>query len=216
MNSIKKLISAGLLFCIVLSIQVFAEQRHIELPEPQKEGGMPLMEVFALRRSQRNLSQEALSDQMLSSLLWAATGENRPNGYRTVPSARNWRGIDVYVAREDGLFLYQPDTHRLLKVKSDDVRSKAGRQAFVHIAPVVLVYVADHSRMKDVSPETVQFYSATDTGFISQNVYLFCAANDLATVVIGSVPKDTLKQDMGLSENQHIVLAQPVGHPERE
>jgi SagB-type dehydrogenase family enzyme len=216
MKNIKRLITITLLMCIGFSFQVFADETYIELPEPQKEGGMPLMEALALRRSQRNHSSEAISDQMLSSLLWAATGENRPNGYRTVPSARNWRGIDVYAAREDGLFLYQPDTHRLRQIKTDDVRPHSGGQAFVQNAPVVLIYVADHARMADTPPETVKFYSATDTGFISQNVYLFCAANDLATVVIGWVDKENLKTEMGLSETQHVILTQPVAHPERD
>ena len=216
MKNIQLLIAITLLICIGMSFQVFAEEKNIELPEAQKEGGMPLMEALALRRSQRNLSEEAVSDQILSSLLWAATGENRPNGYRTVPSARNWRGIDVYVARPDGLFLYQPDKHRLLQIKTDDVRPHTGGQEFVQKAPVVLIYVADHARMADAPPEAVKFYSATDTGFISQNVYLFCAANDLATVVVGWVDKENLKKEMGLSETQHVILTQPVGHPARD
>jgi len=55
------------------------------------------------------------------------------------------------------------------------------------------------------------FYSATDTGFISQNVYLYCAAEGLGTVVRGWVDKEKLAQAMNLRSEQHVVLAQTVG-----
>ena len=206
------LVLAGLMALAGFSVRA-QEKTYLELPAPRKEGGMPLMDALARRRSLREYAPDPLSDQTLSSLLWAAIGENRPGGYRTVPSARNWKGIDVYVAREDGLFLYQPEKHRLLKKKAGDLRPHAGRQAFVATAPVVLIYVADHARMADAPPDMVKFYSATDTGFISQNVYLFCAANDLATVVVGSFDKAKLGEAMGLSESEHVILTQPVAHP---
>ncbi len=186
----------------------------IELPPPQISGGMPLMDALSLRKSKRDFSSEPLSDPMLSSLLWAANGINRPGTtYRTAPSARRWLGIDIYVARADGVFLYEPEPHRLVKVQEDDIRSAAGRQPFVREAPVVLIFVADASRMHDATPEAIAFYSATDTGFISQNVYLFCAANDLSTVVLNWVDKEQLGAVMYLNESRKVVLTQPVGHP---
>ncbi len=178
---------------------------------------MPLMEALARRQSQRDLAPTPVSEETLSSLLWAAAGINRPeSGKRTAPSARNWQGIDVYVARADGLFLYEPREHRLRRVLKEDVREAAGKQPFVAQAPIVLIYVADASRMPDASADAVAFYSATDTGFISQNVYLFCAANRLATVVIGWLDKEALARRIGLPENRRVVLSQAIGHPAKE
>ena len=57
------------------------------------------------------------------------------------------------------------------------------------------------------------FYSAADTGFVSQNVYLFCASEGLSTVVLGWVDKDALAEKMGLRNNQKVILTQPVGFP---
>ena len=188
----------------------------LPLPAPQQTGGLPLMEALARRQTRRDIGPDAVPDSILSSLLWAANGVNRPaTGHRTTPSARNWKGIDVYVARADGLYLYRPDQHQLRQTLAADVRSAAGQQPFVQQAPVVLIYVADHRRMPDADPEAVAFYAATDTGFISQNVYLFCAANDLATVAVGWVDKPALAQTMQLEAGQHVVLTQPVGHPLR-
>ena len=117
--------------------------RVVALPAPDKTGGRPLMQVLSDRRSQREFAPTPLPDQVLSNLLWAAFGINRPDGHRTAPSARNWREMKVYVARADGLYLYDPKAHALQLVVSEDLRAATGGQAFVADAPVNLVYVAD-------------------------------------------------------------------------
>jgi hypothetical protein len=57
----------------------------IGLPKPHTEGGMPLMEALKKRQSARTYSDKPISDQVLSDLLWAAFGVNRPDGRRTAP-----------------------------------------------------------------------------------------------------------------------------------
>lgn len=184
----------------------------ISLPAPQMTGGMPLMEALALRRTSRTFAATPLPLDTLSSLLWAAFGINRPDeGKRTAPSARNWQEIDLYVALPEGLYLYDAQAHALQGILAKDLRARAGEPPFTATAPVVLIYVADHSRMRGSNEQSRQFYSAADTGFISQNVYLYCAANQLATVVLGMVNKDLLKDLMELRGDQHVILTQPVG-----
>jgi SagB-type dehydrogenase family enzyme len=113
----------------------------------------------------------------------------------------------------DGLYLYDPQEHALGLVRAGDIRAATGRQDFVAGAPVNLVFVADYSRMGDVPEETKKFYAATDTGFIGQNVYLYCASAGLATVVRGAVDRDALAEEMGLRPDQRVILAQTVGYP---
>lgn len=191
-----------------------AEDATFALPVPQIQGGMPLMEALAARHSTREFGTEPLPDQLLSNLLWAATGVNRrDSGKRTAPSARDWREIDVYVVHADGAYVYEPDAHALRKVASGDLRALTGMQDFVASAPVNLVYVADTRRMRGADAEQQAFHGATDTGFIAQNVYLFCAANKLATVVRGSIDRDLLAAALKLDHAQRITLAQTVGYP---
>jgi SagB-type dehydrogenase family enzyme len=188
----------------------------IKLPKPQMETGKPLMQALKERKSTRSFSAEKLPPQVLSSLLWAANGINRPDsGKRTAPSAVNWQEIDIYAAMENGLYLYNAKDHRLEPVLPGDLRAKAGEQPFVKTAPVVLVYVSDHARMGDTPAEMKDFYSATDTGFVSQNVYLFCASEGLATVVLGWVDKPALAKAMKLRDSQKVILSQPVGYPRK-
>jgi len=182
------------------------------LPPPYTSGGMPLLEALKLRHSTREFSSKPLSPQLLSDLLWAADGVNRPeSGKRTAPTAMDMREIQVYVALADGTYLYEPDAHALRKVSDKDIRRLTGTQDFVGQAPVNLVYVADLSRMEG-SEENKRFYSATDTGFIAQNVYLFCSAAGLATVVRGSVERNPLATALKLGPHQQIILAQTVGY----
>ncbi|MBF0253054.1 MAG: nitroreductase family protein [Candidatus Omnitrophica bacterium] len=79
------------------------------------------------------------------------------------------------------------------------------------MAPVGLIFVADYSKM-NMDENLNFFYSAVDTGYISQNVYLFCAAEGLSTVVLGWVDKENLSKTLGLTAAQHIILSQPVGY----
>ena len=194
-----------------------AEPRNIlALPNPQTDGGRPLMQVLKHRNTSRAFSPERLSAQVLSNLLWAAYGINRPDaGKRTAPSAMNWQEIDIYVALAEGLYRYEAAGHRLEPVVSGDLRSLTGSQPFIAEAPVNLIYVADHSRTGKASKEERELYSAADTGFISQNVYLFCASEGLATVVRGSIDRVALAKAMRLRPDQKIILAQTVGYPKK-
>jgi SagB-type dehydrogenase family enzyme len=174
------------------------------------------MQVLKDRGSSRSFSTEKLPLQVLSNLLWAAFGINRPDsGKRTAPSAVNWQEIDIYVATVDGLYLYDAKAQQLQPILSEDIRVMTGRQPFVKEAPVNLIYVADLSRMGTASKEDMDLYSAADTGFISENVYLFCASEGLATVVRGSIDRSSLAKTMKLRSDQKILLSQTVGYPKK-
>ena len=188
----------------------------VQLLKPRVDGGRPLMQVLKDRGSSRSFSTEKLPLQVLSNLLWAAFGINRPDsGKRTAPSAMNWQEIDIYVATADGLYLYDAKTQQLQPILSEDIRAMTGLQPFVKEAPVNLIYVADFSRMGTASKEDEDLYSAADTGFISENVYLFCASEGLATVVRGSIDRSLLAKTMKLRLDQKIILSQTVGYPQK-
>ena len=202
------------IMCVTVSYS--DERKAVKLPNPQVDNGRPLMQVLRDRSSSRSFSTQKISDQILSNLLWAAFGINRPDtGRRTAPSAVNWQEIDIYVATAEGLFLYDAKTQTLEPVLSGDIRPATGKQDFAKEAPVNLIYVADFSRMGTAQKEDKELYSAADTGFISQNVYLYCASEGLATVVRGSIDKQTLTKIMKLRPDQKIILAQSVGYPKK-
>ena len=194
---------------------LFADDKTMKnLPSPSPDAAGSLFSALKNRRSTRDFSPKKLPDQILSDLLWAAFGVNRPDsGKRTAPSAKNQQEIDLYVATAEGLYLYDAKPHQLIQLSAEDIRSFCGMQGFVANAPVNIVYVADFARMDNMSDENKVLYSAADTGFIGQNVYLFCAVCGLATVVRGWVNRSSLAEKMALKKDQRIILSQTVGYP---
>ncbi|HOW58784.1 MAG TPA: SagB/ThcOx family dehydrogenase [Candidatus Omnitrophota bacterium] len=193
-----------------------AEGKSVKLPPPQRENGKPLMQALGERHSSREFSPEEISLQTLSNLLWAANGINRPDGRRTAPSAHNAQEIDIYVAKREALYLYHADTHELTSVAQGDFRSFTGKQSFVKDAPVSLIFVTDLEKLSGDSEQDANFYSNTDTGYISQNVYLYCASEGLATVVLGWIDRDQINTILKLRPRQRVILTQPVGYPKNK
>jgi SagB-type dehydrogenase family enzyme len=186
----------------------------LELPPPQMSRTTLLIDALKARKSTREFSDRPLPLGVVSSLLWAAFGINRPDsGKRTAPSAHNWQEIDVFVVLREGVYRYEPATHALRSPIAGDLRQLTGLQDFVARAPLNLVYVADLSRMTGAGAADRDFYPAADAGFIAQNVYLFCASEGLATVVRGLIDRKALAEAMKLRPDQRIVLAQTVGYP---
>jgi len=209
--------SAGLLSsgAFAATQTVLAEEGGtVELPSPRSDGGKPLVQALRLRRSIREYADKPLTAQVLSDLLWAAFGINRPaTGDRTAPYWRHAMVIDVYAAMADGVWLYEPKPHALIPHLRTDIRAQTGTQDFVGTAPLNLIYVAHGERMQDISAEDRHLYASVDTGFIGQNVYLFCASEGLATVFRGAVDYQTLANTMKLGVGQFVTFAQTVGYP---
>ena len=201
--------------CVAMTISVVAEDMiPIKLPAPQIDGGKPLMQVLNARHSTREFAPTELPPQILSNLLWAGFGINRPySGKRTAPSARNWQEISIYIATAKGVYLYDAAKNELLTILSKDIRSETGTQPFVATAPVNLIYAADFSKMSGGDEASKLLYAGADTGFISENIYLFCSSEGLATVVRGSVDKENLQKTLQLSSDQKIILTQTIGYP---
>lgn len=216
----KVLLCIAVSICFV-SVSVAADLVPIPLPMPDMKGGKPLMQCLKERKTERSFSPKKLPSDVLSNLLWAAAGMNRPEtGKRTAPSAKNWQEIDVYVAMEEGLYRYNAKTHALDPVVQADLRKatlhtlQPSRSA-IGAAPLQLIYVADYSKMTiGTSDENKLLYSGADSAFISQNVYLYCASEGLVTGVRGFVDKDALAKKMNLRDKQHVVLVQAVGYPQ--
>ena len=171
------------------------------------------MEALNKRASSRQFIQKKIEKQELSNILWAAFGVNRPErDGRTAPSAMDQREIDIYVVIADGTFLYNPQNNTLKQISSDDVRAATGSQDFVAKAPLNLVFVANYARVKNYNKTDSKLYAYSDCGFISQNVYLYCASAGLGTVVRAMVDREKLALKLQLTDKQEIIMAQTIGY----
>ena len=208
---------------------VFAQElKPIQLLPPQLDGGRPLMQVLKDRKSSRAFTKEKIPLQVLSNLLWAGFGINRPErGMRTAPSGGNRQDIDIYVAIAEGVYVYNAKANLLNPVVAEDVRSLSGRQhppsgvpadrvPPLDEAPVNLIYVWDGLKKSKLGSEEENLRQACNhTGYISQNVYLFCASEGLATIVRLWFDKPALEKKMNLRPEQYAYLVQSVGYPRK-
>ncbi len=199
-------------------LPVFAQAGDaLALPPPRTEIGIPLMRALSQRASSRSFRGGELPLPVISDLLWAAFGVNRPaSGGRTAPSAYGVQDIDVYLATAKGLFFYDATGHRLLPALPDDLRAATGSQGFAATAPLDLVYVSDADRLAAggiAAGEDRSMYAWAHSGFIAQNVYLYCASEGLATVVRSTIDREGLAGRMSLAGSQRVTLAQTVGYP---
>lgn len=154
---------------LFMTFDAFA-QEAVKLPAPDLTGGMPLMQAMKERKTERAFSTEALDNQTLSDMLWAAWGYNRPDK-RTIPTARNRQNMEVYVLKADGAFRYDARANSLIPVTAQDLRPLAAKQDFVLNAPVTLLFVADEDDK----------YAGMHAGSAYQNVGLYCASKGLYT-----------------------------------
>ena len=203
---------------VLISLSITAQD--ITLPAPDRKGGKPLMQALNERQTTRTFTEDNLTQQQLSDMLWAAWGINRADQKkRTAPSAMNYQEIDVYVALPGGLYVYVSESNTLRMFNNKDIRKTTGTQSYVNNAALNLVYVADMGKAGKKEGVKIDdsdlFMSYSDAAFIAQNVYLYCASANLGCVVRGSIPKEKLALELGLRSNQLIILAQTVGVPKK-
>lgn len=173
-----------------------AAQNSIKsLPKAQTDGGRPLMEALAQRKSTRAFSDRPLTEQELSNLLWATWGVNRPNGMRTAPSARNRQDAVVYAVLEDGVWEYDASAQALKQALPGDQRDKFGG------APLTLLYAAPGDE-----------FSTMLLGALYQNAGLYCASAGLGDVVKAG-GRDALAGKLPLPPGYKVLIVQSVGWP---
>ncbi|MBP5227893.1 MAG: SagB/ThcOx family dehydrogenase [Kiritimatiellae bacterium] len=189
-----------------------ASAETLPLPKPIADSGVSVMEALKNRHSTRDFQEKEISDELLSGVLWAADGFNRPDK-RTHATALNKQTIRIYVCRKSGAYLYDAKNNALEKICDDDLRpAVADRQTTIAKAPVALVIAADLSDplYANAPMNTLTHY---DAGIVSANIYLYCAANGLGTVCRGTMDKDALKKALKLPEKTIIHLNHPIGYP---
>jgi nitroreductase len=176
--------------------------------------GMTVMEALKNRKSTNGFQTTSLPKDKVLEMLWSAWGINRPDsGKRTAPSAVNAQEIDIYVLLAEGAYVYDAKANQIVSVSDQDLRPKLAVQGFMRDAPVHLVFVADYAKFKIVPQTQKELYSSCHTGFIGQNVYLYCASQGLGAHFYASVDRSGLKDKLKLRDDQAVIFGQAVGYP---
>lgn len=185
------------------------EYKPIHLLNPDRSGGLPVMEALSVKASVTEWSARPISLQELSDLLWAANGINRPDGKRTASSAQNAQDIDIYVFMKEGVYMYHASGNRLDTIARGDFLELTGKTN----GPVNLVLVSDISRFRSGSDSSRIGWGNIDAGIVSQNISLFCAGKGLKTRPRASFPDMVrIREVLRLKSTQIVILNHPVGY----
>jgi len=190
---------------------------EMTLPEPKLQGAFSLEETLAQRRSVRSFTEEELSLEEISQLLWAAQGLTAAWGGRTAPSAGALYPLEVYVATANGLYHYVPQGHEVIIESHDDLRQalwKAGlKQDAIRDAPAVFVIAAVYERTAKKYGDRAERYVKLEAGHACQNILLQAVALHLGAVPIGAFYDDQVQAALSLPPDHEPLYLIPVGHP---
>jgi SagB-type dehydrogenase family enzyme len=201
--------------------------QSITLPQPLFDSRGTVFDALKMRRTSRYINDKKISLQILSDILWAAQGVNRNQGPfgvpgRTAGSASNSQEICVYAAMEEGIYLYEPDTHKLTPAAEGDNRALAigpGQGMAGANTPVRLIYVADIDKFKNAgfkepglyNPEIQKSYYFVDTGLVAQNVYLAAASLGLSSW-FHNCNKAEIAKVLKLNKNKLALFGHTIGY----
>jgi len=164
-----------------------------------------------------------------------------PKPGRTAPSAMNLQEIDLYVAFPEGVYLYEALPHRLVPVVAKDVRTLTNRNAAAGTAALCFIFVEDQDKRPAPPAKTPPAGAPpagtppagtppagtpraappratsgeVDTGFIGQNIYLFCASEGLNAWFYGT-DREGLAKALNFRPGQRVLYGQAVGYPKKK
>jgi SagB-type dehydrogenase family enzyme len=206
----------------------------VDLPPPRIESDVSVEEALQNRRSIRSYTKEPLTLAEVSQLLWAAYGitktfESPPDfirgGLRAAPSAGARFPLDLYLAAFDvkdlpaGIYLYQSETHQLMRVVEGDKRSEVSEAAFgqshFETASAAIIYSAIYKRtMVKYGQRGRERYVCMDLGHSAENVYLQAYALEIGTCAIGAFTDLWLKKVCKMTRAEEPLYIMPLGKVE--
>ncbi|MBP5353267.1 MAG: nitroreductase family protein [Alphaproteobacteria bacterium] len=172
----------------------------IKLPEPDKTNTTTLISALEQRHSDREFSDKAIDNQTLSTVLWAAFGVNRKDGKRTIPTALDKKDLNVYVFNKDGIWLYDANENLLKQQSSENHLDLFQLQDYMKPVSTVLVYTG-----------SAEDYAAMHAGSAYQNVELYAAANNMASIVRGYYDREKVPEVLNLPTDQRVIISQAIG-----
>lgn len=209
-----------------------ADAELIDLVDPKDfvVGDVSIKDVIRKRRSRRKFTDEPLSLEELSYLLWATQGvtksANLRDGiltYRTVPAGGALQPFETYLAIsrvtgvEPGLYRYLPMEHKLLPISAEPglmerVAAGCAGQGFVADSAVVFIWTCIPYRKEWRYAAASHKIIAQDSGHLCQNLYLAAESIGAGTCAIGAYFQEELDTLLGVDgDDEFTIYVAPVG-----
>lgn len=202
---------------------------QIQLPEVTKDilQNSNILDIINNRQSWRSYSEENLSLQELSFLLWCSQGVKRvtANNYatlRTVPSGGARHPFETYLIVNNikdlkkGIYRYLALSHSLILLKEGDfskeVAVAALEQNFLSNSAVVFIWTCIPYRGEWRYLDASHKVMLLDSGHICQNLYIACGAINCGTCGVAAYDQVSMDKLLGIDGNEEFtVYLAPVG-----
>jgi protease I len=206
-----------------LSMLTFSQQqggsanlRVIQLQKPELKGSISLEEALAKRRSIRSFTEQKLDYVQIGQLAWAAQGvTDSVTGFRTAPSAGAIYPMQLYFATDEGLFVYQPQGHTLLRLADRDIRREladaALGQSWVAEAACDIIIAGSVQKVSARYGRKARAFTLLEAGHIAQNIHLQAVSLSLGSVPVGAFEASSVRRLCRTSLEPFYII--PVGYP---
>jgi SagB-type dehydrogenase family enzyme len=210
-----------------------ADGKRIDLAPAHDWKGIGTVDITAAiagRQSVRQFTQEALTLDELSYLLWASQGiravASPSTAFRTVPSAGCRHSFETYICAMNvagtvrGIYRYLPVEHQLLLVSEvPDLGPRIARaalgQPFVGRAAATFVWTTLPYRMEWRYGLAAHKVIAIDIGHVCQNLYLACAAIKAGACAVAAYDQQAMDELLAVDGKDEFALyLAPVGKRE--
>ncbi len=191
-------------FFIVLISNYYLFAADIKLPAPDKSNQTTLIKTLENRKSCHDFLNKSIDNKTLSTILWVAYGVNRPDGKRTIPTAKNGKDLDIYVFNENGIYLYDAEKNLLLQKSKNNYLNLFNKQPYMKDVSNVLVYVGSKND-----------YAVMHAGSSYQNVELFITANNMGSIVRGFFDRKEVSEVLNLpkgKKGKRVIISQAIGY----
>ncbi|ODA44318.1 hypothetical protein THER_0942 [Thermodesulfovibrio sp. N1] len=217
----KKSFTCFMIICLIFFCTDLYGESIIDLPNPRYKGNITLEETLKERRSVREFSNQPLTLEEISQLLWATQGIKDESGKRTVPSAGALYPLEIYLLSGNvknlpaGIYKYNPFKHHIMKIKEGDKREELSNvalgQPWVKNASVNFIIVAVYERTTRKYGDRGIRYVHIEVGHAAQNLLLQATALRLGAVPVGAFNDNEVKKVIGLRDNEQPLYIIPVG-----
>lgn len=201
-SSIISSISGNSVFSTAITDVPISFTEEYLLPPPTTLD-IPVEEVIMKRASVRNYTDQPVTDQELSTVLWSAYGK-RDDGTYTIPQINGVYAVVIYIIEKDAVYTYNPENHSLVFYKEGDYRDEVSDGPYQYWAPIELGLCWDTSIVD-------RNFAAAQIGAVGQNIYFSAVAQNLGTIFTSSNASDP--EPIGLPQNHKAIGMMPLGHP---
>lgn len=196
---------------------------RVTFGEPRRNGSVALARCIRQRRSVRSFRDQALTEDQLGQLLWAAQGVTGADAKRAVPSAGALYPLELHVVCRKvtplgaGVYRYRSERHQLLRVApgypGEELVAAACGQEWIATAPAVICIAAVFERTTVKYGQRGRGYVFMEAGHAAESLMLQAVALGLGTTMAGAFTDDEVKRLVHLDANEAPLCLIPVGAP---